>query len=165
MTRHGASDRWYKPAADSVLDIRCHTRAFTIVLILYRRMRNCQAVFFAPALELLAMIRDSFDTGQSENQIDLCQRMPFGPGQDRPWLVVDDLGTEQLTDWAAEVLFRVFNARYIARAHTLVVSNVRPDDISEPRLRSRFLDVAVCHVVPNSAGDYRQCRDRAEARQ
>ena len=67
LTRHGASDRWYKPAADSVLDIRCHTRAFTIVFILYRKMRNCQAVFFATALELLVMIRDGFDTGQSMN--------------------------------------------------------------------------------------------------
>jgi len=47
------------------------------------------------------------------------------------------------------VLFRVFNARYTARAHTLVVSNVRPEEVPEPRLRSRFLDIAVCQVVPN----------------
>ncbi|MDY7075663.1 MAG: ATP-binding protein [Chloroflexota bacterium] len=116
-----------------------------------------RAILFATAPELLAMIRDGFDTGQAENLIRLCQRVPC--------LVLDDLGTERLTDWAAEVLFRVFNARYTARARTLVVSNVRPDDISEPRLRSRFLDIAMCHVVPNSADDYRQCRDRAEARQ
>ncbi len=77
-----------------------------------------------------------------------------------PWLVVDDLGTERPTDWAAEVLFRVFNVRYTARAHTLVVSNVQPEEMPGPRLRSRFLDVAVCQVVSNSGEDYRQCRDR-----
>jgi len=99
----------------------------------------------------------------------VCQRVP--------WLVVDDLGAERLTDWAAEasarglrlssaevlsraVLFRVFNARYTARAHTLVVSNVRPEEVSEPRLSSRFLDGAVCQVVPNSEEDYRRCGNR-----
>jgi len=101
------------------------------------------------------MIRDGFDSGQAENLVGLCQRVP--------WFVMDDLGTERLTDWAAEVLFRIFNARYAARAHTLVASNVRPEDLAEPRLRSRFLDAAVCHRVPNSGDDYRQGRDRTGA--
>ena len=111
-----------------------------------------RAVLFATAPELLAMIRDGFNAGQAEDLIGLCQRVP--------WLVVDDLGAERLTDWAAEVLFRVFNVRYTARAHTLVVSNVRPEEVPDPRLRSRFLDVAVCQVVPNGGRDYRQCGDR-----
>lgn len=64
---------------------------------------------------------------------------------------------------AAEVLFRVFNVRYTARSHTLVVSNVQPEEVPEPRLRSRFLDVAVCQVVPNSGEDYRQFEEREEA--
>jgi len=102
------------------------------------------------------MIRDGFDSGQAENLVGLCQRVP--------WLVVDDLGTERLTEWAAEVLFRIFNARYIARAHTLVASNVRPEDLAEPRLRSRFLDAAVCQVVPSGSEDYRRYRDRARVR-
>ncbi|MBE9507848.1 MAG: hypothetical protein IMY86_07335, partial [Chloroflexi bacterium] len=53
------------------------------------------------------------------------------------------------------------NVRYTARAHTPVVSNVRLEDIPEPRLRSRFLDVAVSQMVPNSDDDYHRCRDRA----
>jgi DNA replication protein DnaC len=113
-----------------------------------RLIAQGRAVLFTTAPELLAMIRDGFDGGQAENLIGLCQRVP--------WLVVDDLGAERLTDWAAEVLFRVFNARYTTRAHTLVVSNVRPADIPEPRLRSRFLDGGLCQVVPNAAADYRQ---------
>jgi hypothetical protein len=42
----------------------------------------------------------------------------------------DPLVLLRLTEWAAEVLFRIFNARYVARAHTLVVSNVRPEDLA-----------------------------------
>jgi hypothetical protein len=59
------------------------------------------------------------------------------------------------------VLFRVVNVRYTARAHTLVVSKVRPEEMPEPRLRSWFLDVAVCQVVPSGGDDYRQGEDRA----
>ncbi len=73
-----------------------------------------------------------------------------------PWLVVDDLGAERLNDWAAEVMFRILNARYSTCIPTLVVSNVCPDDIIERRLRSRFLDTGLCQVVPNGAEDYRQ---------
>jgi hypothetical protein len=80
-----------------------------------------------------------------------------------PRLVVDDRGAERLTNWAAEVPFRIFNARYIARAHTLVANNVRPEDLAEPRLHSRFPDVAVCHKVPNGGDGYRQGRDRTGA--
>jgi hypothetical protein len=127
-------------------------------------------VLFATAPELLAMIRDGFNAGQAEDLMGVCQRAP--------WLVVDDLGAERLTDWAAEasarglrlsstgvlsraVLFRVFSVRHTARAHTLVVSNVRPEEVPEPRLRSRFLNVAVCQVIPNGAKDYRQLKSRA----
>jgi len=41
-----------------------------------------------------------------------------------------------------------------------VVSNIRPDDIPEPRLRSRFLDTGVCQVVPNSGPDLRLRKPR-----
>jgi hypothetical protein len=78
--------------------------------------------------------------------------------------MVDDLGNERLSDWAAEVLFRVFNARYISRAPTFVVSNVCPDDVAEAHLRSRFLDNGLCQVVPNGTEDYRQ-RERQHQHQ
>ncbi|MCP4540408.1 MAG: ATP-binding protein [Chloroflexi bacterium] len=105
-------------------------------------------MIFATAPELLAMVRQGFDDGRAESLIHLCERVP--------WLVVDDLGAERLNDWAAEVMFRIFNARYSTCIPTLVVSNVCPNDISERRLRSRFLDTGLCQVVPNGAEDYRQ---------
>jgi DNA replication protein DnaC len=57
-----------------------------------------RAVLFATAPELLAMIRDGFNAGQAEDLTEACQRVP--------WLVVDDLGAERLTDWAAEASAR-----------------------------------------------------------
>jgi DNA replication protein DnaC len=61
-----------------------------------------RAVLFTTTPELLAMIGDGFDGGLAEDLNGLCQRVSFGPPQDRLWLVVDDLGAERLTDWAAE---------------------------------------------------------------
>ena len=46
-----------------------------------------------------------------------------------------------------------------------MASDVRPEDLAEPRLCSRFLDVAVCQMVPNGSDDYRQCEDRVKADQ
>jgi len=43
---------------------------------------------------------------QAEDLTEACQRVSFGPAQDRPWLVVNDLGAERLTDWAAEASAR-----------------------------------------------------------
>lgn len=105
---------------------------------------------FATAPDLLAMVRSGFETGEAESIVGLCQRVPV--------LAVDDLGAEQLTPWAAEVLFRIFNARYVERRRTLVVGNVAPSEFPEPRLASRFLDGAVCLVVANAAPDYRSGR-------
>ena len=38
------------------------------------------------------------------------------------------------------------------------------EGVAEPRLRSRFLDAALCHRVPNGSDDYRQGKNRTEAR-
>jgi hypothetical protein len=40
---------------------------------------------------------------------------------------------------------------------------MQPEEVSEPRLRSRFFDVAMCQGVPNSGKDYQQFKERAKA--
>jgi hypothetical protein len=42
-----------------------------------------RAVLFTTAPEFLAMIRDGFDGGLAEDLNGLCQRVSFGPPQDR----------------------------------------------------------------------------------
>jgi len=46
-----------------------------------------------------------------------------------------------------------------------MMSNVQPDDTSESRLYSRFLDSGLCQVVHNGAGDYRQRKSRSRIAQ
>lgn len=78
LTTHGVPDRRYKPAADSVLDIRCHTRAFTIVPILYRRTRNCQAGVTARALATGERVSDLHILTESDQFCPRLRSLPAG---------------------------------------------------------------------------------------
>ena len=59
----------------------------------------------------------------------------------RPLLVFDDVGAEKVTEWAAQTLYAVVNARYSARLPTILTSN-NPAAIDE-RCLSRLWEGAV----------------------
>ena len=47
-----------------------------------------------------------------------------------PCLIVDDLGAERATAWAADTLFRIFNHRYNENLQTIITSNFALKDIA-----------------------------------
>lgn len=65
----------------------------------------------------------------------------------RPWqsikalLVLDDVGAEKMTEWAAQTLYAILNARYQGKLPTIVTTN-NPDAIDE-RIISRLYEGAV----------------------
>ena len=84
-------------------------------------------------------------------------------------LILDDLGTEKVTDWSREQLFLIINGRYEDCRPTVITSNYAPgdvgarfagrgeDDVPGQRLASRLIDM--CRVVHVTArGDYRLTR-------
>lgn len=73
-----------------------------------------------------------------------------------PVLVLDDLGTEKLSDWSESVLFRIIDSRWTTRRPLLVSSNLTPDRIGSDRLDSRLSDVRLSEVIVNPAGDWRK---------
>jgi DNA replication protein DnaC len=70
-------------------------------------------------------------------------------------LVLDDLGAEAPTPWAAEKLYQLLNHRYIYCLPTMVTTNRTQDQI-EGRLASRLGDRRLCRHVRLSAADYRR---------
>ena len=54
-------------------------------------------------------------------------------------LLLDDVGAESETAWTQEQLYQVLNARYNARAPTVIATNRHPQQL-EPRIRSRLAD-------------------------
>jgi len=87
----------------------------------------------------------------------------FEEVKNAPLLVLDDLGTESASPWAQEKLFQLFNFRYIARLPTVVTTSKEIDDV-DPRLRTRMLDLARCHVFAIIAPSYRGSPQRREER-
>jgi DNA replication protein DnaC len=75
-------------------------------------------------------------------------------------LTLDDLGTEKVTQWGAEQLQTIINARYDDMLHTIVTTNRPMDDLfgygdfrdswrelANMRVASRLQREAWCHVV------------------
>jgi len=71
-----------------------------------------------------------------------------------PLLILDDLGTQSATAWAAEKLYQIFNYRYNARLPTVITTADEIETI-DPRLRSRILDPGRCTVFAIEAPAYR----------
>lgn len=73
-----------------------------------------------------------------------------------PVLVLDDLGTEPLTEWAASILFRIIDGRYTTRRPLLVSSNLTLERLGSERIASRLGDVRLSEVIVNPAPDWRK---------
>lgn len=116
------------------------------------RARGVEAVF-AVVPELLDWLKATFDPAS-------------GRSFDEDWayiravevLALDDLGTENATEWARERIYELFNWRYRQRLPTLVTSNLPPDGLADPRLASRFGDVMLCEAVHCGPHDVRKVR-------
>ena len=89
---------------------------------------------------------------------------------DAPFLVLDDLGAEHVTDWVAEQLFRMINHRWMYRDElvTIVTSNLKPDALIRriasktgssadgQRIVSRICEM--CRLIEVQGDDYRMGR-------
>ncbi len=69
-------------------------------------------------------------------------------------LVLDDLGTQNSTGWAAEKLFQIIDYRYNHKLPLVVTSNLYLEDLDD-RIRSRLQDPDLATRVKISAPDYR----------
>ena len=69
-------------------------------------------------------------------------------------LILDDLGTQNATDWAKEKLFQIVNYRYAQKLPTVITTNQNLDDM-EGRIRSRLEDRDLVYHVKITAPDYR----------
>jgi len=71
-----------------------------------------------------------------------------------PVLILDDLGTQNATPWAAEKLYQILNYRYNAELPTVITTNQSVADM-DPRLASRLRDPRLVRALPIYAPDYR----------
>lgn len=73
-------------------------------------------------------------------------------------MVLDDLGAERETDYAAECLYRIVDGRYRRKGLTIITTNLRPKDFPETRLWSRVSGVRHTTIVVTSGPDRRKAQ-------
>ena len=101
--------------------------------------------FVVPAL--LDLLRSGYRAGDYAELLELCLACEL--------LILDDLGAEQETDWAAEKLFVILNHRYQTELPTLIVTNCRLTDL-DARLYDRLSEDGFVKRVGVIAPSYRQ---------
>lgn len=78
-------------------------------------------VLFSSVPDLMADIRSAFDTGMTSKAVRAVKETPC--------LVLDDLGSEKMSEWVGEQLFCIVNHRYNQSLQTIVTSNYSPKEI------------------------------------
>ena len=90
-------------------------------IIANERAKAGHPVLFASVPDLMADIRGSFKDNSTSETVQAVKETPF--------LVLDDLGSEKMSEWVGEQLFCIVNHRYNERLQTIVTSNYSPTEI------------------------------------
>jgi DNA replication protein DnaC len=106
-------------------------------------------VAYASVPDLLRFVRRGFGDGGADKRLQALILIDV--------LVLDDLGAEYVTAWAAEQLFVLINARYLSDRATILTGNDRLEALLA-RLASRIAEQAQIIWMPIS--DYRGLRAR-----
>lgn len=96
---------------------------------------------YISAPDLLDHLRSSFAPGSEMPYDEL-----FDQVRNAPLLVLDDIGAQSATPWAAEKLGQLLNHRFIRRLPTVLVLIVSPDELDE-RIRVRLTDHGLSQVL------------------
>jgi DNA replication protein DnaC len=106
---------------------------------------------FIPVTSLLLRIKKTFSPDAAESEGDVIDRVAS-----RKLLVLDDLGTEKVTEWVLQTLYTIIDIRSRERLQTIITSNFSLDEIKDrlsDRISSRI--IGMCKVLPMVGDDKR----------
>lgn len=81
---------------------------------------------FIRAVDLFKEIRDTFSEKSARNERALLEEF----GKSVPLLVIDDLGTEKVSEWVEQTLYDLIDRRYGEELDTIITSNLEPAALS-----------------------------------
>ncbi len=99
--------------------------------------KSARAIFYE-VRELLKLVRDTYSGSAEMSELDVLR-----PVLEADLLVLDDLGAEKKSEWVDETLGLVINTRYSERRLTVLTTNLRDVENTEPdvlRLPPRSAD-------------------------
>jgi DNA replication protein DnaC len=105
---------------------------------------------FLPSSEFFLQLKDTFGNNKISEQ-DIIQQYDRSP-----LLVIDDVGSEKISDWSRQMFYVLIDRRYRNKKQTIITSNLNLKQISElidDRISSRI--VGMGKVVEFFGEDYR----------
>lgn len=117
-----------------------------------------KVVFFVLVSDLLDYLRFTYSPDSTITYDDLLDEV-----KNTALLILDDLGREHSTPWAAEKLYQIIAHRYNSRAPTVITAVKGFADRSDP-IASRVKDPSISQLVPIDAPDYRDKRRNLRTR-
>lgn len=123
------------------------------------RVEQGETALFVVVPDLLDHLRSAFAPNST---VSFDRR--FEEIRTTPFLILDDLGTQNATPWAQEKLFQIINHRYAARLPT-VFTIPEPDAFVDERIETRLNDRSRSLVIEISVPSYRESHARAVERQ
>ena len=111
--------KWVLDNPDSGLFLTGHCgcgKTMLAAIVANETLKRGKSVLFATVPQLLSSIKATFDSEQSTAAV-------MKSIETVDLLVLDDLGTEKVSDWVAETLFSIINARYNDSKQTIITSN------------------------------------------
>jgi DNA replication protein DnaC len=119
--------------------------------------KGAHAIFYE-VRELLKLVRDTYRDSTETSELDVLK-----PVLEAELLVLDDLGAEKKSEWVDETLGLLINTRYSERRLTVLTTNLRDVENTEPgsfayhlglRTRSRLMEM--CDWMPIEGADARE---------
>lgn len=120
----------------------------------YWLSNNIGIVRYHQVENLLDTLRAGFSREKRETPDDADHVLNFL--RDVPLLILDDLGSEQATEWAWNKLDEIIDHRYINRLCTVVTTNVSQDRLP-PRIADRLAEGKMLVLKGES---YRRCQNQ-----
>lgn len=111
-----------------------------------------KTIVFQSVPELLARIKSTFNKSNPENEYHIMYAL-----LNCDILVLDDIGSEQVTTWTEDIFYQIIDGRYRRKLPVLYSSNLKPSMLQErlgARIYDRILEVSI--QVENKATSYRR---------
>jgi len=104
---------------------------------------------FLPSVEFYSELKSGFSTEKDEREI----LMPY---LKTPLLILDDVGSEKISDWTRMCLYQLVDTRYREVLQTIVTTNLNLRELSEQlddRIVSRFHEMGM--IIELDGKDFR----------
>jgi DNA replication protein DnaC len=115
----------------------------------FKDYEDSRTVVFSNFVDFLADLKKQFSDDNSEREISKLIKTNH-------ILFIDDFGTEKITEWTEEVIYRLINHRYEYMKPTFFTSNLSIKELSErvgDRIASRIVEM--CEVIKLEGEDRR----------